>query len=107
MEKEMEKKLMAEASFKPVTNKRPQTARQMAEGDDQNPFNVVERLYEYQEQKKQKQARLEQQLEDRYSFTPTVYSERPVDDAYMTRVRTSSPGQFATLKPSVGQYSST
>ena len=52
VQREMENKLMAEASFKPRTNKRPQTDRLQVEGNGKNPYNVVERLYEYAEQKK-------------------------------------------------------
>ena len=83
---------MSEASFKPATNKRPQTARLYGEDyEEKNPFSVVERLYEHAEKKKAKQALLDEQLfGQKYTFKPTVYSERPEDPIQSLRSTMSS-----------------
>ena len=47
-----------------------------------NPFMAVQRLYERHEQNQVKQAILEEQLfNQKHSFHPTTYSERPTDSA--------------------------
>ena len=43
-----------------------------------NPYSTVQRLYESHEKKQIKKAMLDEQLfNQKYSFHPTVYSQRP------------------------------
>ena len=50
-----------------------------------NPYTAVQRLYDRAEKKEGKMAILEEELFNRkHSFHPTVYSERPSENIYLT-----------------------